>query len=82
MGQGHGVKGGLISEVILALVSLAIKGIKLLPWVENLNKFFTEKGRKFKFTAKGSYLALFVGNGTKLKIPSEIKLPLDVSTTM
>ena len=27
-------------------------------------------------SAKGRYLAPFVGNGTKVKIPSEIKLPL------
>ena len=38
MGQGHGVKGGLISEVILVLVSLATKGIKLLPCIENLKR--------------------------------------------
>ena len=29
-----------------------------------------------KFTAQGSDLAPFVGNGTKIKIPSEIKPPL------
>ena len=82
MGQGHGVKGGLISEVILALVSLATKGAKILTWVENLKKLFTKKDRKFKLPAQESYFELFVGNGTELKIPSEIKPPLGVSTTM
>ena len=33
-------------------------------------------GGKFKFSAHGSDLAPFVGNGTKFKIPFEIKPPL------
>ena len=33
-------------------------------------------GGKLKFSDQGSNLAPFVGNGTKIKIPSEIKLPL------
>ena len=33
-------------------------------------------GGKFKFSAKGSDLELFVGNGAKEKIPSESKIPL------
>ena len=33
-------------------------------------------GGKFKFSDQGSDLAPFVGNGTKIKIPSEIKPPL------
>jgi hypothetical protein len=33
-------------------------------------------GNKNKFSAQESDLAPFVGNGTKVKIPSEIKLPL------
>jgi hypothetical protein len=34
-------------------------------------------GGKFRFSVQGSHLAPFVGsNGTKLKIPSEIKQPL------
>ena len=37
---------------------------------------FTEKGGKFKFSAQVSDLPFFVGNGTKVKIPSEIKPPL------
>ena len=39
-------------------------------------KLFTVKGGKFKFSAQGRDLALFVDNGTKVKIPSDIKLPL------
>ena len=34
------------------------------------------KKNLFKFSAQGSDLALFVSNGTKVKIPSEIKPPL------
>ena len=37
---------------------------------------FTVKGGKFKFSPQGRDLAPFFGNGTKVKIPSEIKLPL------
>ena len=40
------------------------------------NKLFTVMGGKFKFSAQESDLAHFVGNGTKAKIPSEIKPPL------
>ena len=36
---------------------------------------------KLKFSAQGSNLAPFVGNGTKIKIPSEIKPPLNVFDT-
>ena len=36
-------------------------------------------GGKLKFSAQGSNLAHFVGNGTKIKIHSEIKPP-DYST--
>ena len=41
-----------------------------------MNKLFTEKGGKFKFSSQGQYLASFIGNVTKVKIPSEIKPPL------
>ena len=34
---------------------------------------FTVMDRKFKFSAQEGDLALFVGNGTNVKIPSEIK---------
>jgi hypothetical protein len=40
------------------------------------NKLFM--GKKFKFSAQGSDLAPFVGNGIKVKIPSEIKPPLKI----
>ena len=33
-------------------------------------------GGKFKFSAQGSDLTPLVGNETKVKTPSEIKLPL------
>ena len=66
-------KGSLISDGILTLVPLPIKGAKLLPWAENLNKLFTVLCGKFIFSAQGSDLAPFVGNGTKFKLPSEIK---------
>ena len=62
-------EGDLISEGILTWFPLPTKAAKLLPWAENWNKLFTEKGGKFKFSAQGSNLALFSGNGTKVKIP-------------
>ena len=73
-------KGGLISEGILTLVSLPIKGAKSLPWAENLNKLFTGMGEKFKFYAQRSDLTPFVGNSTKIIVPSEIKPPLGIYT--
>ena len=36
---------------------------------------------KLKFSAQGSNLALCVGNGTKIKIPSEVKPPWNVFDT-
>ena len=41
-----------------------------------MNTLFTAKGKKFEFSAQGSDLVPLVGNETKVKIPSEIKLPL------
>ena len=38
-------------------------------------------GGKLKFKAQGSNLAPFIGNGTKIKITSEIKPPLNVFDT-
>ena len=38
---------------------------------------FNVMGGKFKFSAQGSDLAHFFGNRTKIKIPSEIKPPLE-----
>ena len=69
-------KGGLISEGILTLVPFPTKCAKSWPWAENLNKLFTEKGEKFESSAQGQDLASFVGNVSKIKIPSEIKPPL------
>ena len=40
---------------------------------------FTVMGGKFKLSAKGRDLAPFFGNGTKVKIPSEMKIPLAVT---
>ena len=60
----------------MTLVPLPTKGAELLPSTENLNKLFTVKGGKFKLSAQGRDLATFVGNGTKVKIPSGIKPPL------
>jgi hypothetical protein len=39
-------------------------------------------GGKFEFSAQGSDLALFVGNETKVKIPSEINPPLSVQPNL
>ena len=65
----------------MTLVPLPTKGAKSLLWSESLNKLLTEKALKFEFSAQWSDLALFVGNGTKVKIPSEIK-PLLVSSIL
>jgi hypothetical protein len=78
-------KGDLISEGILNLVPLPTKGAKSLPWAENLNFPPITVNNLFKFSAQcqitpwyisGSDLARFIANGTKVKIPSEIKIPL------
>ena len=69
-------KDSLILEGILALVPSQKKGAKPCPWVESLNNLFSVKGRKFKLSAQGRNGNLLPGNGTKLKISSEIKLPL------
>ena len=42
-----------------------------------MDKLLADMGGKFKFSAQESDLAPFDGNGTKVKIPSEIKQPLD-----
>ena len=69
-------KGGLISEVILTLVPLPTKGVKSLFLTENLNVLPITVNNLFKFSARKSDLAPFVGNGTKVKTSSEIKPPL------
>ena len=55
---------------------MPIKDAKSLPWAENFNQLFTVKGGKFKFSAQMNDLAPFAGNGTKIKIPFDIKSPL------
>ena len=61
-------KGGLISEGILTLVPLPTKCAKSHPWAENLNKLYTEKGRKFQFSAQVQEdLANLVGNVTNVQ---------------
>ena len=42
-----------------------------------MNKLFTVIDGKFKFSAQESHFAPFVGNETKVKIPSETKPPLE-----
>ena len=63
-------KGGLISEGFLMLFRLP----KKMPnqTLEQI-KLFTEKSRKLEFSDQGRGFAPFDGNGTKVKIPSEIK---------
>ena len=41
---------------------------------------FTALGGKSKFSAQKSYLAPFIGNGTKVKIPSKTKPPIGEKT--
>ena len=54
------------------------KGAKSLTRAENL--LLTVLCKKFKFSAEKSDLAPLVSNGTKAKIPSEIKPPLTRNT--
>ena len=70
------IKGSLISEGNLNLVPLPIKNAKLLPWAEKLNFPPIALNKLSKLSAQGSDLALFIGDRTKVKIPSEIKPPL------
>jgi hypothetical protein len=60
------------------MVPLPTKGAKSILSTENLNTLFTANGKKFEFSAQESDLAPLVGNETKVKIPSEIKLPLPI----
>ena len=69
-------KGGLISEGILTLVPLPAKSAKSLYWAENLNFPPLTVNSLFKFSALESNLAHIVGNGTEVKLFSEIKPPL------
>ena len=68
--------GNLISEGILTLVPLPNNGAKSLPWTESLNFPPFTVNNYFKLSVQGSDLAPFLGNGTKVKAPSEIKPPL------
>ena len=70
-------KGGYISEGILILVPLPRKGAKSCHWADNLNFPPITVNNLFKFSTQGSDLAPFIGNGTKVKIPYEIKPPLN-----
>ena len=67
-------KGGLISEGVL--VPLPAEDSKSLPWAKNLNLPPIKVNKLFIFSAQRSDLAPFIGNGTKVKIHSEIKPPL------
>ena len=49
----QGIKDDLISEGILTLTPLPIKGAKSLPRVENFKKLFSALGEKFKFFCSG-----------------------------
>jgi hypothetical protein len=60
----------------LTLVTLPTKGAKSCPGAENLNFPSFSVNNLFKFSAQGQDLAHIVGNGTKVKISSEIKPPL------
>jgi hypothetical protein len=57
-----------------------MKGLQsvLLPTL-NLNFPFTTVNNLFKFSAQRTDLAPYIGNGTKVKIPFEIKPPLQVA---
>ena len=68
-------KGDLISESILTLVPLP-KRCQITPLSRNLKTLLTGRCRKFKFSAQMIDLAPFVGNETKIRIPSEIKRAL------
>ena len=71
------VKGSLISEGIFDFGSIGKKGAKSLPWGGTLNFLLFTVNNLFKFSDQGSDLAPFIGNGTNVKIPSEIKPPLN-----
>ena len=52
----------------MTLVPLPTKCAKSHPWAENLNKLYTEKGRKFQFSAQVQEdLANLVGNVTNVQ---------------
>ena len=52
------------------------KRCQISPLSRKFEYLFSEKGGKFKLSAQGQDLAPFVGDGTRVKILSEIKLHL------
>ena len=58
------------------MIPLPTKGAKSLPKTEHLNFPPFSVNNLFKFSAKGRDLAPFIGNGTKVKVPNELKPPL------
>ena len=70
------IKGSLILEDILTLVLLPTKDVKSLSWAENLNKLYTTNIRvgnsNFQLRKVIWHFSLAM-EGTKVKIPSEIK---------
>ena len=77
--QSVDAKGCLILEGALILVPLPTKGAKR---AENLNFLPITVNNLFKFSAQGNNFAPFIGNGTKVQIPSEIKPPLKKLTCL
>ena len=70
------IKGSLIPEDILTVVPLPEKSAKFRPWAESLN-FLPFYGKQLiQIFCSGARFGTFFGNGTKVKIPSEIKPPL------
>jgi hypothetical protein len=71
------IEGSLISEDILTLVPLPKKGAKFRPWAESLDFLpFYSKQLIQIFCSGARFGTFFFGNGTKVKIPSEIKQSL------
>jgi hypothetical protein len=69
------LKGSLIQKVLFFLVPSTTQGAKSLPCAESLNFPPMIVNNLFKLSAQGSDLALFIGYGNKVKIPSKIKPP-------
>ena len=70
-------KVGLISKRYFDFLwSHCQKRCQISPLSRKFEYLFSEKGGKFKLSAQGQDLAPFVGDGTRVKILSEIKLHL------
>ena len=52
---------------------------KSLSWAENLNKLFTDLGRKFKFSAQDSDLEYLFWQCKNPPVSSEIKPPIVIA---